>query len=145
MQGDHKEQNGYHSLNRWKERLALQHRHAEMSTGSKPCILRGILSKGPQALMTRLGPSPERGPGTQPTNSKWSFHFVYATSYIIMCSIERRTNLWSRQCIQPSFQFVYITSNVFYREEDRSMVRAVAQYYIHQQRVFYQSVQYLCI
>ena len=80
MQGDHKEQNGSHSLNIWKERLALQHRHAEMSTGSKPCILRGILSKGLQALMTRLGPSHDEGPGTQPNieyDSKWSLQFVY--------------------------------------------------------------------
>ena len=66
MHGNHKEQNGSHSLNRWKERLALQHRHAGMSTGSEPCTLRGILSQGAQALMTRLGPSHERGPGTQP-------------------------------------------------------------------------------
>ena len=35
MHGNHKEQNGSHSLNRWKERLALQHRHAGMSTGSE--------------------------------------------------------------------------------------------------------------
>ena len=35
-----------HSLNRWKERPALQHRHAGMSTGSEPYTLRGILSKG---------------------------------------------------------------------------------------------------
>ena len=45
MHGNHKEQNGSYSLNRWKERLALQYRHAGMSTGSEPCILRGILSK----------------------------------------------------------------------------------------------------
>ena len=37
-----------------------------MLTGSEPYKLRGILSKGAQALMTRLGPSHERGPGTQP-------------------------------------------------------------------------------
>ena len=58
MHGNHKEQNGSHSLNRWKERLALQHRHAGMSPGSEPCILRGILSKGPQGMMTRPGPLP---------------------------------------------------------------------------------------
>ena len=67
MHGNHKEQNGSHSLNRWKERLALQHRHAGRSTGSEPYKLRGILSKGPQALMTRLGPSHDEGPRTQPT------------------------------------------------------------------------------
>ena len=66
MQGDCKEQYGSHSLNRWKERLALQHRHAGMSTGSEPYILRGILSEGAQALMTRLGSSHDEGPGTQP-------------------------------------------------------------------------------
>ena len=67
MQGNHKEQHGSHSLNRWKERFALWHRHAGMLTGSEPYKLRGILSKGLRALMTRFGPSPERGPGTQPT------------------------------------------------------------------------------
>ena len=78
MHGNHREQSGSHSLNRWKERLALQHRHAGMSTGSEPCILRGILSKGPQTLMTRLGPSHERGPGTQPHKivSEFSVHNV---------------------------------------------------------------------
>ena len=66
MHGNYKEQYSSHSLNRWKERLALQHRHAGMSTGSEPYILRGILSEGAQALMTRLGPSHDEGPGTQP-------------------------------------------------------------------------------
>ena len=37
-----------------------------MLKGSEPYTLRGILDKGAQALMTRLGPSHERGPGTQP-------------------------------------------------------------------------------
>ena len=46
MHGNHKEQHLSHSLNRWKERPALQHRHAGMSTGSEPYTLRGILSKG---------------------------------------------------------------------------------------------------
>ena len=102
MQGDHKEQNGSHSLNRWKERLALQHRHAEMSTGSKPCILRGILSKGPQALMTRLGPSHNEGPGTQPTKivSEFSVRICYIQYY-----------------------------NAFNRKADRSIDKAVAQCY----------------
>ena len=66
MHGNYKEQYGSHSLNRWKERLALLHRHAGMSTGSEPYTLRGILSKGPRALMTMLGPSHDEGPGTQP-------------------------------------------------------------------------------
>ena len=66
MHGNHKEQYSSHSLNRLKERFALQHRHAGMSTGSEPYTLRGILDKGAQALMTRLGPSHERGPETQP-------------------------------------------------------------------------------
>ena len=66
MHGNYKEQSSSHSLNRWKERLALQHRHAGMSTGSKPYILRGILSEGAQALKTRPGPSHDEGPGTQP-------------------------------------------------------------------------------
>ena len=70
MQGDHKEQHLSHSLNRWKERFALQHRHAGKLTGSEPYKLRGILSEEPQSLVIRFGPSPERGPGTQPTNSK---------------------------------------------------------------------------
>ena len=46
MHGNHKEQYSSHSLNRWKERFALQHRHAGMSTGSEPYTLRGVLSKG---------------------------------------------------------------------------------------------------
>ena len=106
MHGNHKEQNGSHSLNRWKERLALQHRHAGMSTGSEPCILRGILSKGLQALMTRLGPSHERGPRTQPhirrtpniIVSEFSVHICYTAFYqcydynVTMFSIEKRTD-----------------------------------------------------
>ena len=46
MQGDRIEQYGSHNLNRWKERLALQHTHAGMLTGSEPYTLRGILDKG---------------------------------------------------------------------------------------------------
>ena len=45
MHGNHKEQYGSHSLNRWKEIFALQHRNAGMSTGSEPYTVRGILSK----------------------------------------------------------------------------------------------------
>ena len=91
MQGDRKDQHSSHSLNQWKERFDLWHRHAGMLTRGEPYKLIGILNKEPRSLMTWFGPSPERGPGTQPTNSKWSFQFV--------------------QCIQSSFQlqFVYIT------------------------------------
>ena len=45
MHGNHKEQHLSHSLNRWKERPALQHRHAGISTGNEIYTLRGILSK----------------------------------------------------------------------------------------------------
>ena len=81
MHGNHKEQHLSHSLNRWKERPALGHRHAGMSRGSEPYTLRGILSKGVQALMTRLGPFPERGPGIQPHIGPIivSFQFAYIT------------------------------------------------------------------
>ena len=97
-----------------------------MLTGSEPYKLRGILSKEPRSLMTRFGPSPERGPGTQPTNSKWSFQFdtshnihskssfqfVYVTSnkVLSMCSIERKSNVTIR--------------------EDKSMVRTMTQCFI---------------
>ena len=67
MQGDRKEQHSSHSLSQWKERFDLWHRHAGTLTGSEPYKLRGIPSKESRSLMTRLGPSPERGPGTQPT------------------------------------------------------------------------------
>ena len=119
MQGDRKEQHSSHSLNKWKERFDLWHRHAGKLTGSEPYKLRGILNKEPQSLMTRLGPSHDEGPGTQPTNSKWSFQFVYVTSNITMCSIERRTKLWSRQCIQST----HVSYSV-------SIDRAVAQDYL---------------
>ena len=122
MHGNHKEQNGSHSLNRWKERLALQHRHAGMSTGSEPCTLRGILSKGVRALMTRLGPSHERGPRTQPhirrtpniTVSEFSVRIHHTTFYqcykynIIMHSIKRRTNQHQQRVFYQSVQYVYI-------------------------------------
>ena len=134
MQGDCKEQHSSHSLNRWKERFDLWHRYAGMLTGSEPYKLRGILNKQLRSLMTRLGPSPEKGPGTQPTNSKWSFQFVHATSNIIMCSIKRRTNLWSWQCISIEFtvHICYVQwHKVFNREEDKSKIGAMrwAQYY----------------
>ena len=111
MHGNYKEQNGSHSLNKWKERLALQHRHAGMSTGSEPYTFRGILSKGPQALMTRLGPSQDEGPRTQPhigqtpniIVSEFSVRYTLHTAFY-QCydsgtkySIERRTNQWSGQ------------------------------------------------
>ena len=86
MHGNHKEQHLSHSLHRWKERPTLWHRHAGMSTGSEPYTLRGILSKGAWALMTRLGPSPERGPGTQPhirpiVVSEFSVHIHYKDEF----------------------------------------------------------------
>ena len=70
MQGDRKEQHSSHSLNQWKERFDLQQIHAGMLTRGEPYKLRGILNKEPRSLRTWFGPSPERGPGTQPTNSK---------------------------------------------------------------------------
>ena len=131
MQGDHKEQNGSHSLNRWKERLALQHRHAEVSTGSKPCILRGILSKGPQALMTRFGPSHRER--TRDTAHKIVSEFFSSINDTTMYSIERWTDLSTRQwpnvtsnITMYSIEFsVRICYNVFNREEDKAMVRTV--------------------
>ena len=89
MHGNYKEQYGSHSLNRWKERLALEHRHAGMSTGSEPYIWRGILSEGTQALMTRLGPSHDEGPGTQPhirpTPNIIVSEFSFRICYIQQC------------------------------------------------------------
>ena len=97
MQGDRKEQHSSHSLNQWKERFILWHRHAGTLTGSEPYKLRGILSKELRSLMTRLGPSHERGPGTQPhigpmLVSEFSVRIHHTTL---------------RQCIQSRFQFVY--------------------------------------
>ena len=139
MHGNHKEQNGSHSLNRWKERLALQHRHAGMSTGSEPYTLRGILSKGPRALMTRLGPSHERGPGAQPhigrTPNKIVSEFSVRIYITYSDSIDQRT-MTVVQFIQSSFQFVYITYSNATIREDKSMIGAVAQCY--QYNVFYQ-------
>ena len=100
MHGNHKEQNGSHSLNRWKERLALQHRHAGMSTGSEPCILRDILSKGPQGMMTRLGSSHDEGPWTQPHIGRTPNIIVSEFSvrlHYIQCSIKATAVV---QCIQ---------------------------------------------
>ena len=117
MHGYHKEQNGSHSLSRWKERLALQHRHAGMSTGSESCTLRGILSKGPQALMTRLGPSHERGPGTQLHKivSEFSVHMLHSINVMTMYSTEFPVRICYIQCAKCSYQqgsgpmiFVYI-------------------------------------
>ena len=103
MQGDRIEQYGSHSLNRWKERFALQHRHAGMIKGSELYTLRGILDKGVWALMTRLAHSHERGPTTQPNieyHSKWVFssYTLYPAFYQCynsgtMYSNEKRTNL----------------------------------------------------
>ena len=101
----------YHSLNRWRERTALVHRHAGMSMGSEPCTLIGIPSKGAWALMTRHGPSPEEGPGAQPhirirgtPNMTVSFQFIYITE---MNPINR--------AVAPVSFTVY---SVFYQEEE---------------------------
>ena len=103
-----------------------------MSTGSEPYTLRGILSKGAQALMTRLGPSHDEGPGTQPHKivGEFSVHICYTAFY----------------------QY-YDKYNVFNREEDKPMVRTMTLIF---HTVFYQLVQsvpidravaqcYLCI
>ena len=89
MQGDCKEQHRSHSLNRWKERFDLSHRHAGMLTGSEPYKLRGILNKELRSLMTRLGPSHERGPGTQPHIRRTSNILVseFSVVYVIQRSI----------------------------------------------------------
>ena len=109
MQGDHKEQHSSHSLNQWKERFDLWHRHAGMLTRGEPYKLIGILNKEPRSLMTWFGPSPERGPGTQPTkNSTWVFSSINVTT---MYSIE-----------------FPVTVRIYYSV---SIDRAVAQYYIY--------------
>ena len=87
MQGDRKDQHSSHSLNQWKERFDLWHRHAGMLTRGEPYKLIGILNKEPRSLMTWFGPSPERGPGTQPTK-------------IVS---EVFSSIMLRQCIQPSY------------------------------------------
>ena len=71
--------------------------------------------------MTRLGPSHDEGPGTQPNieyDSKWSLQFVYIK---YSDSINATTMI---QFIQSSFQFVYITPvlwvqcyDVFYQKD----------------------------
>ena len=64
--------------------------------------------------MTRLGPSHERGPRTQPHKivSEFSVHIYYTqhSTNVTMCSIKKRTN----QCY-----------NVFNQEEDKSMLQCV--------------------
>ena len=133
MHGNHKEQYGSHSLNRWKERFALQHRHAGMSTGSEPYTLRGILDKGAWALMTRLGPSHERGPRTQPHKIVSEFSVcIYYTVHSIndngtMCSIEKTMDKPMGTVAQYYIQCsVY---NVFNWEEDNLWSGQCAQYY----------------
>ena len=94
--------------------------------GSEPYTLRGIPSKGVQALMTRLSPAPEEGPGAQPhiggtpnmTVSEFSVHTHYrdesqhqgsSPSVIYsgtMCSIERRTNP-SDRAVAPVIHTVF--------------------------------------
>ena len=88
--------------------------------GSEPYTLRGILSKGAWALMTRLGPSPEEGPATQhhigraPNMTVSEFYHTYiilnqqgSGSSIVhsgtMCSIERRTTPSDRAVAQKVF------------------------------------------
>ena len=115
MQGDRKEQHSSHSLNQWKERFDLWHRDAGMITGIEPYKLRGILNKEPRSLMTRFGPSHERGPGTQPhigrtSNILVSFQLYMLYSVLSMCSIERKSNVTIR--------------------EDKSMVRTMTQCFI---------------
>ena len=141
MQGDHKEQHSSHSLNQWKERFDLWHRHAGMLTRGEPYKLIGILNKEPRSLMTWFGPSPERGPRTQPTkNSTWVFSSINVTTmYSIKFPVTVRIYL---QCfyrqdsgpilhiLQRVFQFICVTSNVFNQKVDRSMVRTMAQCFI---------------
>ena len=131
MQGDHKEQHLSHSLNRWKQRSALRHRHAGMLTGSEPYILRGILSKGVRALMTRLGPSHERGPGTQPHKivsefsvcihhttfhqcynnvfNQVSVHICYTAFYQCVQSREGQTNI-NKECSISQYNIIIMCS-----------------------------------
>ena len=66
-----------------------------MLKGSEPYTLSGILDKGARTLMTRLGPSHERGPGTQPhirqtpniIVSEFSVGICYAVFY--QCALLR--------------------------------------------------------
>ena len=109
MHGNHKEQHLSQSLNRWKERPALRHRHAGMLTGSEPYTLKGILSKWVWVLMTRLSPSLREDLGhIRPTSnikvsevfSLYTLHTAFYQCYefnVTMCSIEKRTNLWLGQ------------------------------------------------
>ena len=132
MQGDRKEQHSSHSLNQWKERFNLWHRHAGTLTGSEPYKLRGILSKEPRSWMTRLGPSHERGPGTQPhigpmLASEFSVRICYIQWYKVFNREEDITTFY--QCYNNVFNrvflFIHVTSNV----QSVSFVRAVAQCY----------------
>ena len=139
MHGNYKEQYGSHSLNRWKERLALQHRHAGMSTGSEPYILRGILSEGAQALMTRLGPSHDEGPGTQShigpmLVSEFSVRIHHTTFYQCYDNVFRQVSV--RICYTAFYQYyeynVTMCSIELSTKESEPMVRTMTQYYIHQ-------------
>ena len=106
-----------------------------MLTGSEPYKLRGILSKGARALMTRFGPSHDEGPGTQP-------HI--GPTLVSEFSV--------RICYTMFYQY-YDKYNVFNREEDKPVVRTMTLIF---HTVFYQLVQsvpidravaqyYLCI
>ena len=92
-----------------------------MLTGSEPHKLRGILNKEPQSLMTRFGPSPERGPGTQPHIGRTSN--ILVSEFSVVYVIQRSTNVSYSVSIDRAVAQYY---NAFNRH------RAVAQYYIHQ-------------
>ena len=153
MHGNHKEQYGSHSLNRWKERFALQHRHAGMSTGSEPYTWRGIFDKGAWALMTRLGPSHDEGPGTQPhigtmlVSEFFSLYMLYSVLSVLrqvqcvqlrrgqtmlQCILYERINLWLGQW--PNITYINKECcKVFNWEEDKAMIRTVTlmfQYHV---------------
>ena len=124
MQGDHKEQHRSHSLNQWKERFDLWHRHAGILTGSEPYKLRGILNKEPRSLMTRFGPSSERGPGTQPhigrtpnkIVSEFSVRICYIQYYNVFYQKEDKAMVTTMYTLHLILRVQ--CHNVFYREED---------------------------
>ena len=110
MQGDRKEQHSSHSLKPMEGKIwSLTQTCRNDNREWTPQIERHPLTKNPRSLRTWFGPSPERGPGTQPTkNSKW-------ISVRTMYSIK--------------FQFVYVTYSNATIREDKSMVRTMAQCY----------------
>ena len=82
----------------------------ECSTGGEPYKLRGILNKEPRSLMTRFGPSPERGPGTQPhigrtpnkIVSEFSVRIHHTTFYQCYDNVFNRVSSSSSYMLQPS-------------------------------------------